>query len=337
VSELRALFLVEDLASASARTRALDLVAPLVPLGVRAEVVPLDRGRAGAIARAESFDVVVLGRKLLGGGALAALRRSSRALVFDLDDALPERPTDAASRGRSFTRPRRFAEAIRAADLVTVGSAHLRDVILARGPARVRVLPPAVAVPPEVRLDRSPGDGRGGPVDLVWTGSRATLGYLERIRPALAELARSRPRARLTVIADREPAPLGIETRFVAWSLEAERAALLEADVGLMPLAQDAWSLGKCGLKLALYLAHGVPAISSRWGGGGELGDGAAILADDDGEWLRALESLVESPALRRLVATRGRAHAAARLSLEARAPSWAAALREAVAMGRAR
>jgi glycosyltransferase involved in cell wall biosynthesis len=188
-----------------------------------------------------------------------------------------------------------------------------------------------------VKLDRSPGDGEGGPVELVWTGSRATLGYLERIGPALAELARSRPRARLTVIADREPAPLGIETRFVPWSLEAERAALLEADIGLMPLAQDAWSLGKCGLKLALYLAHGVPAISSRWGGGSEIGDGVALFADDDGEWLRALYAVVESPALRRLMATRGRAHAAARLSLEARAPSWAAALREAADLARVR
>ncbi len=329
---MKVLFLVESLESASARTRALDLVAPLRARGIAVTVLPWSDRDA-----ASSADVVVLARKLPAEGPLAELRRAARALVFDVDDAVDVRPFDVAARGRSWSRPRRFADVLRAADLVVAGSGHLRDLARARGHERVRVLPPAVAIPPTVSLERSTGDGlEGPPVVLVWTGARSTLGYLVRLAPALGELARRRPRVRLEVVADVEPPPLGLPLRFVPWSLEAEAATLAGADVGLMPLEQDPWSLGKCGHKLALYQAQGLASVSSRFGGGAEVLDApeTGLLADDEGEWLRALERLVSEPGQRRAMGVRARAHAAATLSLDVRAAAWASVLREAQRVG---
>jgi glycosyltransferase involved in cell wall biosynthesis len=191
-----------------------------------------------------------------------------------------------------------------------------------------------------VPVERSAGDGVSGEaVRLLWTGSKATLGYLEAIARPLAALFARRPQVTLTVLADRAPGELGLPTAFVPFSLASEEAALARADVGLMPLGGDAWSRGKCGLKLALYMAWGLPAVASRAGAGAELADAplTALLADDEGEWLASLESLVASPSLRRAMGARARGDAAARLSLDARARSWALVLREAIAIGEER
>jgi len=336
---LTALFLVEDERSASARVRASDLVPGLAREGVNARVEGLAGNRAARrrqLDAARERDVVVLQRKLLAEGDLVRLRRAARALVFDFDDAVSERPWDARARGRSWTRPRRFAETLRAADLVIAGSAHLHE-LAAREHERVRLLPTAVALPPRVSLERSRGDGaQGETVRLLWTGARATLGYLEAIARPLGALAARRPNVELAVVADARPRELGLPVRFVTFSLAAEEHELARADVGLMPLAGDAWSRGKCGLKLARYLAWGVPAVASRAGAGSEILDVplTGLHADDEGEWLASLETLVADPALRRAMAARARADAAARLSLDARVRSWAAALREAAAIG---
>jgi glycosyltransferase involved in cell wall biosynthesis len=322
-------FLVEDPDSASARTRGRDLVEGLSREGVAARVEGIARGplaRRRQIAGLATADVVVLGRKLLGERDLARLRRAARTLVFDIDDALPERPSDSRKGRSSWTRPRRFADALRAADMVVVGSAALRD--LAAGHPRVRVLPVAVRLPENVP-SRGRGDGVLSPVRLVWTGSRATLGYLDMLRTPLAALARKRPQVLLEVVADARP---GLDATFTPWTLEEEERALARADVGIMPLGSDPWSRGKCGLKVALYMAWGLPVVSSRFGAGAELVDAprTGLLADDEGEWLHALEALVSDPDRRHELGARARAEAIARLSLDGRVRSWAAVLREA-------
>ncbi|HZU95625.1 MAG TPA: glycosyltransferase [Planctomycetota bacterium] len=329
ISRAGVVFLVEDERSASARTRGTELLPGLAREGIEARVEALARGalaRRRQLAGLARDEVVVLGRKLLAEGDLARLRRAARALVFDLDDALPERPSDSGKRGRSWSRPRRFADALRAADLVVAGSGALRD--LASRHPRVRLLPVSVEIPASVPA-RGEGDGTASEVRLLWTGSRATLPYLERLASPLAAVARRHPRVVLEAVCDARPA---LPCVFTDWTLESEKTALARAEIGLHPLAADAWSRGKCGLKLALYLAWGIPAVSSRAGAGAELLDAprAGLLADDDGEWLSALARLVSSPALRRAMGAHARAEAAARLSLEARVRSWAAVLREA-------
>jgi len=332
---ITAVFLVEDPGSASARTRGHALLPGLAREGVAARVEGVARGllaRRRQFAALAAADVVVLGRKLLRDGDLLRLRRAARALVFDFDDALPERPTDSKRKGPSWTRRRRFAAVLRAADIVIAGSAALRE--LAADHPRVRVLPVAVELPATVPA-RSRGDGVASPVTILWTGSRSTLVYLERLRVPLAALRRRRPLAALEVVADAAPSLEG--ATFTPWSLASEEAALARADLGVMPLADDAWSRGKCGLKVALYLAWGLPVVSSRYGAGLELVDAphTGLLADDEGEWLAALFALVSDPERRALMGARARADAAARLSLDARVRSWANVLREAALMVR--
>ena len=103
-------------------------------------------------------------------------------------------------------------------------------------------------------------------------------------------------------------------------------------DIGVMPMPDDEWSRGKCGLKALQYMALGIPAVISPVGVNREIaGGGAAILASTQDEWLAALRSLIADAELRSRVGAAGRARVEERYSVAAAATSWERALHEAV------
>lgn len=317
---MKVCFLSLDPSGASARTRAEALLPALRAAGIEPELRRWPKD-PGPLAELSGFEVVVLLRVLVPRWALVPLRRAARSLILDVDDAVWRRPS-----GRSPLRlRRRLLRTLRIADLVTCGSADLRDALKDRHP-RLRLLPPAVALP-----ERIPP--REGPLEVLWTGSSATLPYLEARAEALAK---GLPEdATLVVLADREPKLPGVRSRYVPWSLEAELAALARAQIGLYPLPQNPWTEGKCAYKVWLYMAQGLASLAVPWGGGQAALDGGGGLFFEDDEGLSAqLERLCGDLELRQRLSLEARAAAAARGSLEVRGASLIRILQEAAAIG---
>jgi glycosyltransferase involved in cell wall biosynthesis len=103
-------------------------------------------------------------------------------------------------------------------------------------------------------------------------------------------------------------------------------------DIGVMPLPDDEWSRGKCGLKALQYMALGIPTVMSPVGVNRAIArDGAAILASSDTEWAQALRALIDDPELRARLGEIGRARVEKEYSVHAVAPRWEDALRSAV------
>jgi hypothetical protein len=50
------------------------------------------------------------------------------------------------------------------------------------------------------------------------------------------------------------------------WSLEEEEADLKSFDIGIMPLSNDLWSQGKCGLKILQYYSVGIQVVCTPVG-----------------------------------------------------------------------
>jgi hypothetical protein len=80
-------------------------------------------------------------------------------------------------------------------------------------------------------------------------------------------------------------------------------------DIGLMPLVDDEFQRGKCGLKLLQYMAAGIPAVASPVGVNKSIiRDGnTGFLASTPMEWANALEKLLTSPILRSSMGREGR------------------------------
>jgi len=292
--------------------------AALAREGVALDVSAWPKGwlaRRAVLARAErAGNVWVVGR-LLRACDVDRLRVRVRRLLFDLDDALPFRDSDRGA-SRSATRTERFLAIVRAADAVSAGNAYLADLVRAAG-GRATVLPTVVAVPDGDPAPEPPTP----PTVLGWIGSRSTLRYLAERAVALAAIVTLHHPFRLRIVSDAFPSmPPGIPVEEVPWTLEGESRALDGMHIGLAPLPDDAWTRGKCGLKVVQVLARGRPVVASAVGvqrdqvRSGETG----FLVRTDAELVDALVALLSDPPLRRKMGAAARQDARDRWSVAA-------------------
>lgn len=267
--------------------------------------------RLRQLRSAARFDAVLLQRKLLPAWQLAVLRRNTRHLVFDYDDAVMLRDSYDRRGPHSARRRSRFSRVARAADVVIAGNDFLADHALRAGAAaeKVRVIPTCVD---PVRYPVKTPTHREGPPELVWIGSSSTLKGIEERRDFWERLGEKLPGLRLRVICDRFPRFDNVEVVAVPWSEADEARDLAAGDVGVGLIPDDDWSRGKCGLKILQYQAAGLPVIANRVGSHLEMIEPGetGFLADDVDEWAAAIKASAD-------LASRSRMGAAARRSVE--------------------
>ena len=274
------------------------------------ETMALDRpwfARLAMLRKARAADVVLLQRKLLPVWQLALLRRAARRLVYDFDDAVLQRDSYSPKGPESTTRMARFWATVYAADTVVAGNRFLADKASQFAePERVHVIPTCVT--PEL-YDQASHRRIGSAVRLVWIGSSSTLPSLECARKQLTATAHRLPGLQLRLICDRflDFEPLKIVAR--RWSEQTEADEIGRADIGISWLPDDAWSRGKCGLKVLQYMAAGLPVVANPVGMNRTMVvDGkTGFLASTPAEWAEAVARLAADPALRQRMGEAGR------------------------------
>ena len=265
------------------------------------------------LERVRAADVVYIQRLLLSPLKLPVMRKLAKRLVFDYDDAIMY-----GDKGESPTRRRKFRRMVEAADAVFAGNGFLLDE------ARRYRRNGAWYVPTVVdtgEYDVKNHEGSSNPV-MGWIGSSSTLRYIHDMKDLIASFLRG-GRCSFEVIAD---APPGFELPgmvFRKWEKAREKAMLLDFDVGIMPLTDDIWSRGKCGLKLIQYMASGLPSITHPVGAANEIvTDGVnGFLRGSPEEWLAAITELAADPALRQRTGKAARETVEERYSLTAWGP----------------
>ncbi len=284
--------------------------------------------RAFQLRRASQYDTVILGRKLLPRWQLRILRRAARHLVFDFDDAVAYRDSYDRRGPHCARRQRRFEQTVRLSDTVIAGNDFLADCALRAGATveRVRVIPTCVDPEnyPSARHASSPG-----PVDLVWIGSSSTLKGLEESRLIWQRLAEAIPRLRLRVICDRFPHPFPLAVVPIAWQARTEVRELAAGHIGISWLPDDPWSRGKCGLKVLQYQAAGLPVVANPVGVHCEMvrrGE-TGFLASTPDDWVSAIHTLANDPALRKQMGSAGRHQVESDYSLAAWSETFVASV----------
>jgi glycosyltransferase involved in cell wall biosynthesis len=285
------------------------------------------RSRAHDVLRAGEYDVAVIHREILpyGWNHLCRLLRRRVPFVFDFDDAVFLAES-------SRLRPSRYASTrllVDASELVFAGNEFLASYARRTQP-RVSVLPTVVDtdVYRPRAADRA-SDGDRIPV-VGWIGSPSTSPYLEPVLPILDELALTR-RFRLRIVgATKLPAMRNLEIERPPWSATTEAAMFADLDIGLYPLPNDLWVLGKCGFKAIQYMACGIPCVVSPFGVVRDI-----VRDGVDGHWAYrpadyhdALASLLDSPELRARMGAAGRARVVESYSLRSTAPKFVEGLR---------
>jgi glycosyltransferase involved in cell wall biosynthesis len=245
------------------------------------------------------------------------LRRLGKPIVYDFDDAifLPE-PTLLRNVLRNPAKTARIAQL---ADCVIVSNEHLRGFASAYN-QQVEVIPTCVDT--DV-FAPAPPRAVGRRLRLGWIGSHSTAKYLDQLRPVLSELSQRFDFELLVVGGARDFELPGVRVINERWSLDTEVERFQSLDIGLYPLADTIWELGKAGFKAIQYMAVGAPCVVSRVGVTRDIvSDGEnGFLASEDREWSEKLGKLLSDATLRKRLAAAGRRTIVERYSLSVNAP----------------
>jgi glycosyltransferase involved in cell wall biosynthesis len=286
--------------------------------------------RSAHVRRATSYDAAIVFREVsLIGPALyeRVLRALGVPFVVDFDDAIWIAGTDGNNGLFAHLRfPKKTATMCRLASAVSVGNQYLADYARAQN-TNVHIVPTTIdldhyAVQPELSDEQ--------PFTVLWSGSTPTLAHFETARGALEKFARTRDVV-VKVICNKPPQkPIaGARNEFVQWRPEGEAEAIGACHVGIMPLPDDEFSRGKCGLKALQYMATGRAAIVAPVGMNRDLVEHNVngMLASTEVEWLAALNKLADDHALRRTLGAAGRKTVEESFSARAGAAKYAALL----------
>jgi glycosyltransferase involved in cell wall biosynthesis len=150
-----------------------------------------------------------------------------------------------------------------------------------------------------------------------------TVRYLFEIQEALSKLFQKYPVILRCIGTPSDFVMNGINIENVRWDESTEVNDLLTFDIGIMPLFDDLFSRGKCGLKLIQYMACGIPSVASPVGANKDIIQNGVngFLASNADEWINKLALLIEDQRLREKIGKEGRMTVIKRYTFQITAP----------------
>ena len=266
------------------------------------------------------FDVLFLQKVILPAPIRWLFRRRRIPVVFDFDDAIFTTEVRGAgqtwlSRWKERRNTKGLPAMLEIADKAIVENDYTGTFAASFCPVA------KITGPVDTNLfKRADGSNHQGKVVLGWIGSATSAQYLRLIEDPLRRLSGRYPDVAVRVIGANGWRPPGVEVETKDWKLEEESQDLANFDVGLMPITEDAWTLGKGGYKLLQYMASALPVVASPVGINREIVEEGetGFLARSDAEWEDRLTRLIEDASLRERMGSRGRTVAENRYSLVA-------------------
>jgi len=266
----------------------------------------------------DQYDILYVHRKLFSPFEFWYIRRKAPKIVYDFDDALMYR-SSGSKNPHSPSRRMKFGYLVKRVDFVVAGNHFLRSRVLPYN-RNVEVIPTSVDLARYRLKEYGP---RKAPFTIGWLGSRTTLKYVRILIPALEKIFQTDPHITFKMVCDRFLDDLRIPVIKKRWSLEEEIEDLRSFDIGVMPLSNDLWSKGKCGLKILQYFGVGIPVVCTPVGVNEDIvEDGLnGFWATDQTEWETRLLRLIQDERLREEMGLRGRKKVEEGYSLEVNAP----------------
>ena len=260
--------------------------------------------------RASEYDIVFVQREAFMTGSTRferAFARSGAKLVFDFDDAIWNLDTSNANKKFEWLKnPGKTAEIISMSHLVIAGNEYLADYAR-RHNENVVIIPTTIDMSEYNRASltasfNSAQSDNQPAICIGWSGSLTTIKHFEFAIPFLRQIKKKYgEKVQIKVIGDPNYINEELGVRALAWKKEDEVKELSTFDIGIMPLPDDEWAKGKCGLKGLQYMALGIPTIMSPVGVNTEIiRDGEnGMLATTTEEWVSKLDQLISSAELR--------------------------------------
>jgi glycosyltransferase involved in cell wall biosynthesis len=236
-----------------------------------------------------------------------AIRRRTRHLVFDFDDAIWRMDVSEGNRRLRWLKdPAKTGSIIALADHVIAGNEYLADHARRFNPS-VEVIPTTIDTERYTAVQPARSDER---VVIGWTGSHTSMIYLEQALPLLHRVqGELGGRVVFRIISDRDLVAPGLHVENIRWNSATEVEDLAAIDIGIMPLPDTEWSRGKCGFKGLQYMGMGKAVVLADVGVNSMIVQHGhnGLLAASDEEWVQHLCHLAKDADLRHQLGTNAR------------------------------
>jgi L-malate glycosyltransferase len=252
------------------------------------------------------------------------VRRFAKRLIYDIDDNIHVGQNLSAeynpNRLIQFLKNRnKPLYLIRNADFVITSSPFLNDEAM-----RINKKRSSVYITSSVNTEYFVPRAKLQPYSktvIGWTGTFSSKPFLDMLAIPLRKLRELRD-FEFRIISEFDYVMEGVDVKVVPFDKSREIEDLSALDIGVYPLPQDPWVLGKSGVKAIVYMAMGLPVVASKVGTTPLLFSHEEIgfMVSSDEEWVEALKCLIDDPWRRRAmgeaarrVAVRNYSHAAVR------------------------
>jgi glycosyltransferase involved in cell wall biosynthesis len=257
------------------------------------------------------------------------VRTLSKRLIYDLEDYVQ---VEKSNKFNPFVKMLRSTGKIdylvKTADHVITSSPFLNDYCLGINKKKA-----CTYISSSVDTDRFlPANSYSNDrrVTIGWTGTFASKPYLDLLRNVFVNL-KKRCDFRLRVIGNFQYEFDGIDLEVIQWTKEKEVEDLQGIDIGIYPLPQDDFVMGKSGLKAIQYMAFGIPTVATNVGNTPRIirhyENGCLVKSDE--EWVDTLEALIKNADLRRKLGEAARTTVLENYSIHAIKPVYLSILYE--------
>ncbi len=249
---------------------------------------------------ARKYDFVLIQWLPLPSNFIKRLLRKNPNLIFDFDDAV-------------FLGMENDANFILAnSRIVIAGNQYLRDYA-SKLNKNVVMIPSCVPLKQFDAYRKDRENRANSKVVIGWVGSPGTINNVEMLTDVFHDLCGKYSfQLKLVGIGNRD-CPIreeeGLEIVRVPYYNEQEMIKyVFSFDIGINPLMERDFSRGKTSLKTLVYMAAGLPVISSPYGGSVDvISHGVnGFFAKTLDEWLNALTLLIEDNQARKEMGEKG-------------------------------
>lgn len=273
------------------------------------------------VRRFKKFDIIFIQREALFLGTSYFEKKAFKSgakVIFDFDDSIWFADTSPENKKWEFIKkPKKFFKSITYSQTVIAGNAYLHSKALPFNKNTV-IIPTTINTnyhlpKPELRNKDY--------VTIGWSGSISTIKHFEILVPVLIQVAnRYNTKVSFKIIRQTNYTNNVLPVKSISWTEETEVDNLNSFDIGIMPLPNDEWAKGKCGLKGLSYMACGVATIMSNVGVNADIIQHGitGFLANTEEDWLNYLIKLIEDKDLRQKIGEAGRKTVIEKYSVEA-------------------
>ena len=262
------------------------------------------------IFKLKNYDLIVVFREALPTRSIffeKVISWSKVPFIYDFDDAIWIKDVSDVNRKISwFKNEKKIEKLLPICDHITCGNNYLAD-FAKKFNSNVSIIHSTVDTDLYKPIKTKNNQDA---VRIGWVGSHTTIKHFELITDVFLELKKKyKKKVKFVVIGDENYRNDKLKLKGKKWQNKKEVALFNSFDIGVMPLPNDEWTKGKCGMKGLLYMSVGIPAVMSNIGMNKEIinhGENGFLPVGHQ-QWVDVLSNLIENDKLRKEIGQNGR------------------------------